>query len=313
MQSVGGWARITSWPGHGTRVHLVWPWLDEQHLDTDDGSHTARQVLTRTAWPNLALAPFFTALLSPLVSPQWPVVLATLLLVAAGAASIWWLRRHPMGLLHATLLAGISMAVWATNLWTAPDHTRVVHYLWLCWGCASLAHLVVLQQRLWQAILALAGWAASMLALLMARFGPGLDLAALHPVVSIDVGEGLVSLMVFHSARRISNVAAMERHQARALRREADRLQAMTHLDDHWSRRVTGAPGQQVTLSGAADRMTAVVLAPSRSQRMRWARIFAVGSMPGEQVQVDADEDFARITVQRPAAVLGPVRGTSAW
>ncbi|WP_394275948.1 ATP-binding cassette domain-containing protein, partial [Luteococcus sp.] len=143
---------------------------------------------------------------------------------------------------HATLLAGISMAVWATNLWTAPDHTRVVHYLWLCWGCASLAHLVVLQQRLWQAILALAGWAASMLALLMARFGPGLDLAALHPVVSIDVGEGLVSLMVFHSARRISNVAAMERHQARALRREADRLQAMTHLDDHWSRRVTGAP-----------------------------------------------------------------------
>ena len=66
-------------------------------------------------------------------------------------------------------------------------------------------------------------------------------------------------------------------------------------------------------MSGAADRMTAVVLAPSRSQRMRWARIFAVGSMPGEQVQVDADEDFARITVQRPAAVLGPVRGTSAW
>lgn len=402
MESVGGRARITSWPGHGTRVQLVWPWLDELRLSADDGSHTARQVLTRTAWPNLALAPFFTVLLSPLVTPQWPVLLATLLLVVAGSTSIWWLRRHPMSLLHATLLAGISMVVWATNLWTAPDHTHVVHYLWLCWGCASLAHLVVLQQRLWQAILSLVGWAVSMLVLLVARFGPGLDLAALHPVVSIGVGEGLVSLMVFHSAQRISNVAAMERHQARALRREADRLQAMTHLDDHWSRRVTGEalplicevadnpaladdpavrkratvveatlrdelvlgpqreallaglartrqagwklvslattddgqdvmalwllarlgaparPGQQVTLSGATDRMTAVVLAPSQAQRDRWACSFSAGSMPGEQVQVDADEDFARITVQRsavealagvPRRVAEPVEG----
>ncbi|WP_420176797.1 sensor histidine kinase [Luteococcus sp. OSA5] len=241
LREVGGRATITSRPGRGTTVELVWPAPEEPaRLDSGDAQARARQVLTRMAWPNLAQVPILTIMLLPLANPRWPALLATIAVLVTGVLSIRRLHRRPLTERDAGVLLFVAIGSWAVQLLCAPDDTDTVHYLWLAWGCTSLLQLVVLQVRLRTAVAAMAGWFAAMVLLLVARFGWQLPWENLHPVISVGLGEATVGLIAYHSAQRIAERDATQRHIELTMRRESNRLSARHHLDQYWSRRVTG-------------------------------------------------------------------------
>ncbi|MGO4957660.1 sensor histidine kinase [Luteococcus sp. Sow4_B9] len=241
LREVGGRAAITSAIGRGTTVELTWPSLDEPpSLSSADPAGQARQVLSRTAWPNLAMVPVFTLILLPLANPQWPVAIAAAVVTLSGAWQIHRLRKHPLTEIDSAVLLGISMAAWATNLMCVPNDVETVHYLWLSWGCASLLQLVMLQMRLRTALLIAAAWTGAMTLLMVARLGWQLPWEYLHPVISVGLGEGFFGLAALHLGRWIAEREATQKHIQHTLHHESNRISARNHLDQYWSSRVTG-------------------------------------------------------------------------
>lgn len=239
MEEIGGRARVETTPGRGTSIELSWPARDGHvpPLGTA-ASGAARRALARTAWPNLALAPFFTALLHPLNPHPLPMVLATGALLTVGAWGIHHVRSHQLEPGTSALLLATSFGAWATNLWCAPSDVHLVHHLWLAWPCAALAHVVVMQVRLRTGILALVGWALGMATLLVARLGPGLDWANLHPVLTVGIGEAVVTLVGYHTGIRLIGILGHQQTRARRLQRASAMVQGHSAVESFWSERV---------------------------------------------------------------------------
>ena len=239
MTSVGGVANIESAPGKGTTVTLQWPGPDISADDETLGNLAAHNATARAAWPSLAFAPVFTAILWPFVHPVWPVLVACAVLVGVGTFHILRLRHHALTPWDSASLLGTSLAVWAVNLWCAPDVVHTVHPLWMAWGCAALAHLVVLQGELRRGLLALVGWGGAMTTLWLVRYDGHVDWANVHLVITVGLCEAIVSLVAFHRGLGITNEAVQQHELARAMRRDANHLGARSQLDQYWSQRVT--------------------------------------------------------------------------
>lgn len=242
MEQVGGRATVDSRPGEGTRLVLAWPDPDPVEPPTLEATaQQVRRVLTRTAWPNLLLAPVFTLLLHPLVSPAWPVAAACALVLAVGAWEVYRLAVRPLTTGDVVLLALTSLVVFGANLWVVPDDIDVVHGLWLAWACTALAHLVVMQVRWQEGLAGLAVWVGVMFVLMEVRFGGHVDWVRLHPVLSVGTGEGLVALFAFHVGQRIVRRAAEQRRVEQLVERETSRLAARHEGEQQWGQLATSA------------------------------------------------------------------------
>ena len=241
LDDVGGHAEITSAPGQGTTVDLCWP--------RSEGSgdivgwraapdRIVRRMLTRTAWPGLATA----ILMIPFVAPQTghrallTVVSLTALAVGILAASV--LTRRALGARELTGLFVVANLAWAVNLWAVPMDPRFDYLLWMGWGISSLVHLVVLSSAMRAAILVASGWLLVQAGGLLARY-QSFDAIVNHSfLLTTGPGDVVVTLCVLAAVQRTARAEAEAARHTSDHRLAAAQLQARSHLDRFWSRRV---------------------------------------------------------------------------
>ncbi len=239
LEDVGGLAQVTSSPGQGTRVELQWPVVDAPQELPRMGSAPMRRLMARTAWPGVLVTLAMIPTVGPLNAHHWALEAAAMWACLVIAWFVHRLTTHELTPAGGVVLLATAEALWWFNLWVAPDHPTTPYYLWLGWTCTTLLRLVVLQVNLRASVLLMAGWAVGQYGALWIATGTD-GLLRLNTSVTTGLGECILTLVALVVARRVLAAKLSEEHLAEAMRHATARHQVEAHVEQFWSKRVTG-------------------------------------------------------------------------
>lgn len=242
LDDIGGQAVITSAPGAGTIVELTWP-RPRRGGDTPGlarhTDRTTRRVLVAAALPGLVATAVLMVLMAPLTRPLWPMLLASLAVLALGG----WLSRHvvhhALTRLQLALVLAVAGGAWLVNLAVMPPGTRDVYHLWLAWGVTSLVQLTMLTLPNRGAAALGAGLMAALIGGLVVRYGLW---DSWHYLNGAATAGAMIVVVGYNAMFAAQHIAAQEVEQTARLERTRDataRMHQLARVEQFWTDRVT--------------------------------------------------------------------------
>ncbi|GAA1391624.1 sensor histidine kinase [Luteococcus peritonei] len=242
MDDIGGQAEVTSAPGEGTVVTLLWPQAGPAVRAPRLADHSAaatRRILVACAWPGMVSTACMTALLAPQLPGSGPLVALTVLCLAIGVWNALRLPDRGLSLPAVALMLGVALAAWFVNIMTVPQQPASMYFFWMAWGLTPMVQLAMHSRSNPVAMAMGLALPLLMVVSLVGRFGTGYT--SEHLVGSV-AATSMIVVVIYAAMLLAQRIAAHAERQQRRVERARDataRLRHVASIEQFWSDRVT--------------------------------------------------------------------------